>query len=167
MVKLHFLHCQRSDVNHTWQLWSLDDCLPSLCVLWPIPVLFGCHGSIKFLNDISSKTTEAVWLLFFTNVAWVRTIQNSQNYGGLPLGLVAIATETSHRPIMGKGLKCIFFITSEMMWTIFGTYDHLMIVYPVCMFYDQWLFCLVAMATLNFKSGIFLNDYFFKTIEAV
>ena len=35
-------------------------------------------------------------------------------------------------------------------------YDHLMIVYPACVFSDQWPFCLVAMATLNFKKGIFL-----------
>ena len=56
---------------------------------------------------------------------------------------------------MGKGLNCIFSITSEVMSTIFRIYDQLMIVYPVYMFYDQWLFCLVAMATLNFKKGIF------------
>ena len=63
MVKLHFLLNHWSDVNHNWQLWSLDDCLPNLCVLWPVKILFGCHGNIKFknkmifLNDNSSKTT--------------------------------------------------------------------------------------------------------------
>ena len=51
------------------QLWPLDECLPILCVLWPMAIVFGCHGNIKFkkkkkifLNDISSKSTEAVWL---------------------------------------------------------------------------------------------------------
>ena len=39
-----------------------------------------------------------------------------------------------------------------------------MTVYPVNMFYDQWPFCLVAMATLNFVNGIFLNDNSFKTM---
>ena len=119
-------------------------------------ILFGCHGNIKFfskefLNDIFSKTTEAVGLLFCTNVAWVRTIQNSLNYGDLSLGLVAMATEISHRPLMEKWLNCIFFITCEVMGTIFGSYDHLMIVYPVCAFHDQWPFCLVSMATLNLR----------------
>ena len=52
------------------------------------------------------------------------------------------------------------------MWTMFGIYDHLMIVYSVYVFYDQWPFYLVAMATLNFKKGIFFNDNF-KTTEAV
>ena len=52
---------------------------------------------------------------------------------------------------MGKWFNYIFFITSEAMWTIFGIYDNLMIVYPVYVFYDQRLFCLIAMATLNFQ----------------
>ena len=68
--------------------------------------------------------------------------------------------------IMGKWLNCIFSITSEVMSTIFGIYDHLMIVYPVYMFDDQWLFCLVAMATLKFFKKSFLNDTS-KTTEAV
>ena len=41
-----------------------------------------------------------------------------------------------------------------------------MIVYPVYVFYDQWPFYLVAMATLNFKKKNFLNDIS-KTTEAV
>ena len=62
----------------------------------------------EFLNDNSSKTTKAVGLEsycfggFGTNVAWHRTIQNSEKFGGLLLGLVAMATESSHRLIMGK-----------------------------------------------------------------
>ena len=47
MVELHFLHNHWNDVNHIWQLWSLDDCLSRLCVLWPEKILFGCHGNIK------------------------------------------------------------------------------------------------------------------------
>ena len=47
------------------------------------------------------------------------------------------------------------------MWSIFRIYDQLMIVYPVCMFYDQQSYSL-AMETLNFKKGIFLIDNFFK-----
>ena len=66
-----------------------------------------------------------------------------------------MATESSHRLKMGKWLNCIFSITSEVMCTIFGSYDNRMIVYPVYVFYDQWPFCLVAMTTLNFKKGIF------------
>ena len=149
-------------MSHIWQLWSSDDCLPTFCVLWPAAILFGCHGNITFwkrisLNDNSVKTTEAVWLWFGTNVAWVRASQNSQNYGDLLLGLVAMATESSHRLIMGKGLNCIISIAREVMQTIFGTYDHLMIVYSVCVFDDQWPFCLVAMATLNFKKRNFFK----------
>ena len=61
-------------------------------------ILFGCHCNTKlkkgnFLNDNFSKTTEAVGLLFGTNVAWHRTVQKSQKFGSLPLGLVAMATE--------------------------------------------------------------------------
>ena len=37
------------------------------------------------------------------------------------------------------------------------TSSSLMIVYLVNVFYAQWPFCLVAMTTLNFKKGIFLN----------
>ena len=48
MIKLHFLHNQLSDVNPIWQFWSLDDCLSSLCVWWPVAILFGCDGNIKF-----------------------------------------------------------------------------------------------------------------------
>ena len=53
------------------------------------------------------------------------------------------------------------------MWIIFGIYDHLMIVYQLYVFYDQWPFCVVAMATFNFEKRIFLNDNSFKTTEAV
>ena len=45
-------------------------------------------------------------------------------------------------------------ITSEVVWTIFGSYDQLMIVYTVYVFYDQWQLCLVAMATLNLKKKL-------------
>ena len=78
-----------------------------------------------------------------------------------------MATESSHRLIMEKGLKCIFFISSEVMCTIFGSYDYLMIVYRVYVFHDQWPFCLVAIATLNLKKEFFFNDHFSKTTEAV
>ena len=55
---------------------------PFFYVLWLVAILFGCHGNFKlkknnFLDDISSKITEAVWLKFCTNVAWVSTIKNS------------------------------------------------------------------------------------------
>ena len=67
---------------------------------------------------------------------------------------------------MGKWLNSSFSINSEVKGTIFGTYDHLMIVYSVYMFDDQWPFCFVAMATLNLKKRNFLNDKSFKTTEA-
>ena len=35
------------------------------------------------------------------------------------------------------------------MWTMFGSYDHLMNVYLVYVFNDLWLFCLVAKAKLK------------------
>ena len=41
-----------------------------------------------------------------------------------------------------------------------------MIVYPADVFYDQWPFCLVAMAPLDFKKGL-LNDISSKITEAV
>ena len=46
-------------------------------------------------------------------------------------------------------------MTSEVMLAIFGSYDHLMAVYPFYMFYDGWPFCLVAKATYNFERGLF------------
>ena len=42
-----------------------------------------------------------------------------------------------------------------------------MIVYPMYVIYDHWLFCLVATATLDFKKRDALIDNFFKTTEAV
>ena len=66
-----FLHNQWSDVNHIWQLWLFDNCQCSICVLWPVAILFGCHGNFKFLkrdfflNDKSFNTTDAVWLIFW------------------------------------------------------------------------------------------------------
>ena len=56
-----------------------------------------------------------VGLLFGANVVWLRTIQNNEKCGSLPLGLVAMATESSHRLIMGKWLNCFFSITIEVM----------------------------------------------------
>ena len=49
--------------------------------------------------------------------------------------------------------KYIFSITSGKIINIFGSYDCLMTVYPDYAFYDQCPFRLVAMATLNFKTG--------------
>ena len=69
-----------------------------------------------------------------------------------PLGLVAMAIESSHRLIMRKWLHCIFSITSEVIWTIFGSYDHLMIIYPVYAFFGQWPFCWLPWQ--NFKVGV-------------
>ena len=39
------------------------------------------------------------------------------------------------------------------MRTLFGNYDYLMVVYPVYVFYEQWPFCLVAMAKLVQKEA--------------
>ena len=69
----------------------------------------------NFLNDNFSKTTETVGLLFGTNVALLRTIQNNEKFGSLPLGLVAMATESAYRLIMGKWFNCTCSITSEVM----------------------------------------------------
>ena len=122
MVKLHFLLNHWSDVNHIWQLWSSDDCLPSLYVWWPVAILFSFHGNIQFwkrtFSNDNFKTTEALWLLFGIKVAWVRAIQNRYNYGGLPLGYVAMATESSHWLIMGKWLNCIF-MPCHKKWQVY------------------------------------------------
>ena len=42
-------------------------------------------------------------------------LEKDKNYGFLPLGLVAMATENSHRLKMGIWLSCIFLITSKVM----------------------------------------------------
>ena len=73
-----------------------------------------------------------------------------------------MATKTSHRLIMRKWLNCIFSMTNEVMRTIFGSSDHWMIVLPVHELYDQWPFCLDALATLDLK-----KDISFKVTEAV
>ena len=121
-------------------------------------ILFGCHGNIKkknFFNDNSSETTESVGLLLVQILLGYGQFQIVKKFGSLPLGLVAMATESCHSLIMGKWFNCTFSITSEVMSALFGSYDHLMIVYPVYMFYDQWPFCLVAMITFNFEKGLF------------
>ena len=64
--------------------------------------IFCCHGNIKLKKNELFKwqlvqTTEAVGLLFGTNVAWLRTISKIKKFGGLPLGLVAMATESFRR----------------------------------------------------------------------
>ena len=69
----------------------------------------------------------------------------------MPHGLVAMATESSHRLIMQKWLNCIFSITSEVM---FGCFDHLMIVYRLNVFYDQWPFRLVATIVMGYYYDI-------------
>ena len=43
---------------------------------------------------------------------------NSYNYGGLPLGLVAMVTESSHWLIMGKCLNCIF-MSGHTKWQVY------------------------------------------------
>ena len=111
MVKLHFLNNQLwSDVSHIWPLWSSDDCLPSLYVLWPVAILFGCQGSIQFW-----KTDFCKWPLrnhwSSMTLIWYKSClgKGYSNYDSLPLGLVAMVTESSHWLITGKWLNCIFY----------------------------------------------------------
>ena len=54
-------------------------------------------------------------LNFKKGSAWLRAIQNRLNFAGLPRGVVAMATESSHRLIVEKWLNCIFSISSEVM----------------------------------------------------
>ena len=75
--------------------------------------------------------------------------------------LFAMTTESPHRLIVGKWLNCIFSITSEVMWTIFDSYDHLMIVYPVYVFMTSDHF-----VRLPWKKNI-LNGNSSKTTEVV
>ena len=49
-----------------------------------------------------------------TKVAWVRAIQNSYNYGGLLLGLVAVATESYN----GKMVKLHFYALPQKMASV-------------------------------------------------
>ena len=63
-------------------------------------LLFGCHGKIK-LKKKTTMTTPPKPLSSRTNLVQM-LIQNSEKFGRLPLGLVAVATESSHRLIMGK-----------------------------------------------------------------
>ena len=78
-----FFHNQWKDVNHIWQLWSFDDVYPFYVIYdqWPfclvaVAKLFKKKKKKRnILKDNTSKTTEAVGLLFDTNVAWVRAIQ--------------------------------------------------------------------------------------------
>ena len=63
--------------------------------------------------------------------------------------------ERSHRLIIEKRLNFIFAITSEVMLTIFGNYDHLMIVYLFMCFMTSghfiWLPWLKAKKKYFFK----------------
>ena len=68
-----------------------------------------------------------------------------------------MATESSHRLIMGKSFNCIFSKTSEAIKTIFSSYDHFVILYQVSLFSKQRPFCLVVMATLNFTKSNFFS----------
>ena len=129
-----------------------------MCLMTSGQVFFVAMATLNFkkgifLNDISFKTTEAVWLWFCTNVAWVRQFKIAKII--LICLLIRLPwQQKAHTLIMRRWLNFIFFIISEVMWTIFGSYAHWMIVYPVYVFYDQWIFSLVAKATLNFKKGI-------------
>ena len=60
-----------------------------------------------------------------------RICENSSIYGDLPFCLVAMITERFHRLTKEKWLYYILFITRDIMRTIFGSYKHLMIVYPI------------------------------------
>ena len=81
---------------------------------WPFCLVAMATLNLKrrnFLNDNSSNTTEAVGLLFGINVAWLRTIQNNENFGNLPIDLVAMSTESCHRLINnGKMVKLHFLL---------------------------------------------------------
>ena len=127
-----------------------------LIIVYPVCV-FHDHWSfclvamatLKFKKVIFKWQPQNNWssMTFFgTNINWVRATENSKTFTNPPLGLVAMTTENSHWLIMRKWLNCIFSITSEVMWTIFGSYDHWMIVHPVYVFYNQRPFCMVARA---------------------
>ena len=156
---MHFLHNQWSDVSHIWQLWSLDDCLPSLCVKWSVAILFGCHGDIKFLkkeilNDNSSKTTDAV-----------RIIPNSEKFGCPPLGLVAMATESSHT-YNGKMVKLHFLYNQKSdvshIWQLWSSDDCPPSLYVLW----QVTSLLGCVSNIQFWKRTSSNDNF-KTTEAV
>ena len=53
-----------------------------------------------------------------------------------------MTTERSHRLRMGKWLICVFSIIWKVMWTVFGSYDYVTIVYPV---YWCVLFCVTIL----------------------
>ena len=70
MVKLHFLPNQWSDLSHIWQLWLFDDYLPSFYVLWPVAILFGCHGNIQFWKKLFQMTTSKPLKQYDSNLVW-------------------------------------------------------------------------------------------------
>ena len=117
MVKLHFIHNQWSDVSHIWQLWSADDCLPSLYVLYGHFVWLPLQHSIlkkdffkwQLQNHWSSMT------LFGTQVAWVRAVQNN---GGLPLDLVVMTTKKLPLIYNGKMVK-LHFYAQPKKWQVY------------------------------------------------
>ena len=163
MVKLHFLHNKWSDVSHIWQLWSLDDCLPS-CFFYLMTSGYFVWLPWKH-KDNSSETTESVGHLLVQILLGYGQFQIAKKFGSLPLGLVAMATESCHSLIMGKWFNCTFSITSEVMSAIFGSYDHLMIVYPV---YVLWPVAILfgCHDNIQFWKGTFSDDNF-KTTAAV
>ena len=71
------------------------------------------HFSI-FPEPCSKLLMQFVSNVLGRNVAWTggfkkKKKKKKKNHGDLPLGLVAMATESSHRLKMGKRLNCIFY----------------------------------------------------------
>ena len=130
-----------------------DDQWPFCCLPWQHYFFFFFFKKRNFLNDNSSKTTEAVGL-------WVQMqlgIGQFKIAKSLAVYLLVWLPWQQKAPIdiMGKWLNCMFSITSEVFVAIFGSYDHMMIVYSVFMFYDRWPLCLVATAIFSFEKGLF------------
>ena len=88
-------------------------------IWWPEDILFGCHDNIKFKTKNKCQLLRNHWssrtLIWYKCCLAKENSKWLKNIGGLSLDLVAI----------------------------FGSYDHLIIVYPVYIFYDRWqCFCL-------------------------
>ena len=76
----------------------------------PAPVSDFFLSIVHPLTLSTTTTRKPLKQFVLKNVAWIGGVNNSQNYGNLPVGFVAMATDSSLRLKIGKWLNCIFSI---------------------------------------------------------
>ena len=101
-------------------------------------------------NFLKRALTTSGAAILFCLVAMQRSVSDSESapntvtkrhkalFCNVPLHSEVLRSALQRSPYATHpGFNCIFSITSEAMWPTFGIYEHLVIVYPVYVFYDR------------------------------